>query len=125
MNRSRNAVSVFTLVALLALPLALAACGGSDEDDAAALAAATMTSGPRTSEIAGNKFETPMKVAVGSEVTWVNKDGIDHNVIAADDSFRSGTLDEDETFIHTFTTAGTFEYTCAFHPGMDGVIQVQ
>lgn len=116
---------VFALITLLALPLALAACGGSDEDDAAALAAATITSGPRTSEIAGNKFETPIKVATGSEVTWVNKDGVDHNVIAADDSFRSDTLDEDETFVHTFTTAGTFEYTCAFHPGMDGVIQVQ
>ena len=118
-------MSAFALVALLALPLALVACGESDEDKAAALAAATMTSGPRTSEIADNKFETPMKVAVGSEVTWVNTDGIDHNVIAADDSFRSDSLDEDDTFVHTFTTAGTFEYTCAFHPGMDGVIQVQ
>lgn len=125
MNRSRRAVSVFAFVALLALPLALAACGESDEDKAAALGAATMTSGPRTSEIADNKFETPMKVAVGSEVTWVNTDGIEHNVIAADNSFRSDSLDENDIFVHTFTTAGTFEYTCAFHPGMDGVIQVQ
>lgn len=125
MNRSRRAVSVFAFVALLALPLALAACGESDEDKAATLAAATMTSGPRTSEIADNKFETPMKVAVGSEVTWVNTDSIDHNVIAADNSFRSDSLDEGDTFVYTFTTAGTFEYACAFHPGMDGVIQVQ
>jgi plastocyanin len=125
MHRPHKVMPVFALVALLALPAALVACGGSDEDDAAALAAATMTSGPRTSEIANNKFETPMKVAIGSEVTWVNTDGIDHNVIAADDSFRSDSLDEGDTFVHTFTTAGTFEYTCAFHPGMDGVIQVQ
>ncbi|MGE0230027.1 MAG: plastocyanin/azurin family copper-binding protein [Dehalococcoidia bacterium] len=102
----------------------LVACGDS-VDQEAALAAATVTSGPRTTIIKQNKFETPMRVAVGSSVTWVNEDRIAHNVIAKDGSFKSGTMDEGDTFSHEFTTAGRFEYVCTFHPGMDGVIQVE
>lgn len=114
------------LLVLLALSIALVvACGGDDNDDAAAAAAATVTSGPRLSEIRDIKFESPMKVVAGSEVTWVNKDGAPHNVIGKNNSFKSGTLDKDDTFKHTFETAGRFEFTCTFHAGMDGVVEVQ
>jgi len=103
----------------------LGACGGSGSDDEAALASATATSGPRTSSILKNKFE-PMKVTVGSKVTWVNDDAVAHNVIGKDGApFKSGTLDKGDTFTHEFTSAGTFKYTCTFHPGMNGVIQVE
>jgi len=111
--------------AALAAVLLLGACGTSEADDEAALASATATSGPRTSSIAKNRFETPMKVAVGSKVTWVNEDAIAHNVIGQDGAFKSGTLDKGDTFTHEFTAAGLFKYTCTFHPGMDGVIQVE
>ena len=114
--------------AVLAVCLAaalLAACGSSSADDEAALATATASSGPRTSSILKNKFE-PMKVAVGSKVTWVNDDAVAHNVIGKDGApFKSGTLDKGDTFTHEFASAGLFKYTCTFHPGMDGVIQVE
>lgn len=114
------------VVAGLMASLLLAACGGgSSGDDEAAIAAATVTTGPRTTAIEKNKFETPMRVTAGSEVTWVNEDGVAHNVIAKDGSFKSGKLDKDDRFSHTLTSAGRFEYTCTFHPGMNGVIQVE
>ncbi len=112
-------------LALAALCVALvAACGGGDDDQAVS-APATVTSGPRMSEIRDLKFESPMKVTAGSEVTWVNKDGMPHNVIAGDGSFKSETLDKDARFTHTFAKAGKFEFTCAFHPGMNGVVEVE
>lgn len=105
--------------------MALVACSGGG-DNAEALASATLTTGPRTSEMKDNRFETPMRVAIGSEVTWVNKDGINHNVIAKDGGpFKSDTMGRNDTFTHRFETAGTFKYTCTFHPGMDGIIQVE
>jgi plastocyanin len=122
--RPSKPVPFAALMALLALTLALGACGG-DDGDADAGATATVTSGPRTTEISGNDFESPIKVTAGSEVTWVNKDGVAHNVIGDEDSFRSETLNEDDTFTYTFSTPGRFEYVCTFHPGMEGVVEVQ
>ena len=66
-----------------------------------------------------------MRIAVGSEVTWVNKDGVAHNLIGSDGAFKSSTLNKGDTFTHTFDAAGRFTFTCAFHAGMDGVIEVQ
>jgi plastocyanin len=121
-TRPRRTLSALVLCAVLA-PFALVACGGGDDEDAGATA--TVTSGPRTTEIRSNKFESPLKVTAGSEVTWVNSDGIPHNVIGQDDAFSSDSMDEDDTFSHTFSTAGRFVYTCTFHPGMNGVVEVQ
>jgi plastocyanin len=114
---------VALVLALLATAL-LAACGGSD-DAQTPDASVTVTSGARTTHIERNDFESPMKVTAGSEVTWVNDDGIAHNVVGANDAFRSDTMKKGDTFVHTFDTAGSFKYTCTFHPGMNGVIEVQ
>jgi plastocyanin len=114
----------FALLCLLAASFLVVACGGSESDDAPA-ASVTVTSGPRTTHIHDNDFESPIKVTVGSAVTWVNDDGVAHNVIGADNAFRSGTLSKGDTFVHTFSTAGSFKYTCTFHPGMNGTVEVQ
>lgn len=111
--------------AVLLATLLLGACGGNDEDDEAALASATATSGPRMTSIAKSRFESPMKVALGSTVTWVNEDAISHNVVGDNGAFRSDKMDKGDTFTHEFKSAGLFEYTCTFHPGMDGLIQVE
>jgi plastocyanin len=113
------------MLALLAMAVVLfAACGSSDDEQTLA-ASVTVTSGARTTHIEDNDFESPLRVTAGSEVTWVNDDGVAHNVVGADDAFRSDTLKKDDTFVHTFDTAGSFKYTCTFHPGMNGVIEVQ
>jgi len=64
-----------------------------------------------------------LTIKVGDSVTWTNKDSASHNVIFAD--FESDLLKKEDSFTHTFDTAGTFTYTCGPHPYMEGTIKVQ
>lgn len=61
-----------------------------------------------------------LTVAVGTTVTWVNRDDIPHTVVSTDSgkTFKSKVLDTDERFSYTFTKAGTFPYFCSVHPKM-------
>ena len=57
----------------------------------------------------------------GTTVRWVwTGDGGSHNVVAADDSFRSGdpASGADTTFEHTFDGEGTTRYFCSPHRGV-------
>lgn len=65
-----------------------------------------------------------LAVAAGTTVTWSNEDWAPHTATAADGSFDSGRLDQGATFEQTFAEAGTFAYTCSFHPGMAGSVVV-
>ena len=65
-----------------------------------------------------------MQVKVGDTVTWTNEDGVTHDATADDGSFASGDLDKGKTFSQTFTTAGTFAYTCTIHPRMKASVTV-
>ena len=122
--RTPRVAGMFAILVLLVVPTALfGACDGDEDGEPAAIV--TVTSGPRATEIRDNKFETPLRVTTGSAVTWANRDGVAHNLIAKDGSFKSETLSKGDTFTHTFATAGKFQYTCAFHPGMDGVVEVE
>ena len=65
-------------------------------------------------------------VAAGTTVVWTNHDDVPHVVASADDQFKkSAALDTDESFSHTFTTAGNFTYFCSIHPHMTGKIIVK
>ena len=64
------------------------------------------------------------KVAVGTTVTWVNRDDIPHTVVETDKKFRSKALDTDDSFSYTFTTPGTYDYFCSLHSKMVGKIIV-
>lgn len=65
-----------------------------------------------------------LSVEVGDTVIWRFEDqGIPHNVVADDDSFKSD-LKDSGTFEHTFEAAGEFSYQCTVHPGMKGSIRV-
>lgn len=63
-----------------------------------------------------------ISVDIGTTVIWTNQDAVQHTVTG--DDFSSGTLNSGDTFSHTFETAGTFEYTCSFHPQMKGRVIV-
>ena len=63
-------------------------------------------------------------VAPGTTVVWTNRDETPHTVAAADKSFSSKGLDTDDTFEHTFTKEGDFDYICTVHPFMTGVVHV-
>jgi hypothetical protein len=73
-------------------------------------------------------------VTAGDTVTWNNVAGF-HTVTECDDTFStcapaggfdSGSLPTGNSFSHTFSSPGTFEYRCMFHPtDMRGRITVQ
>ena len=65
-------------------------------------------------------------VSTGDTVTWTNNDSVGHDVTA--DSFSSGdpgAIEGGDTFEHTFDEAGTFDYVCTVHPGMEGTVVVE
>lgn len=72
-------------------------------------------------------------IQLGSTVTWVNRDqGIVHTVTSTDvpvggDSFDSGLLVTDATFVFEPNVKGTWIYRCEVHPGdmFDAKIIVQ
>ena len=68
-----------------------------------------------------------LTIAVGTTVTWTNRDDIPHTVVATDaaKTFKSKVLDTDEKFSFTFTKAGTYPYFCSVHPKMTGKVVVQ
>jgi plastocyanin len=63
-------------------------------------------------------------VAVGSTVTWTNRDDVPHNIVSTDQKFKSPVLDTDEQFSHTFDAPGTYRYFCSLHPRMTGQVVV-
>ncbi len=64
-------------------------------------------------------------VAVGTTVTWTNKDDIPHTVVSTDKIFKSKVLDTDEKFSFKFDKAGTYPYFCSIHPKMTAKVTVQ
>jgi plastocyanin len=69
----------------------------------------------------------PITVAVGTTVTWTNRDDIPHTVVSTDDpkAFKSKVLDTDEKFSYTFAKPGTYPYFCSIHPKMTGTVVVK
>jgi plastocyanin len=62
-------------------------------------------------------------VAVGTTVTWTNKDSAPHTATSGtpgnpNGTFRSTQLTQGQTFSHTFSAAGTFPYYCEVHGAM-------
>jgi plastocyanin len=65
-----------------------------------------------------------LKVAVGTEVTWVNHDDIPHSIVIPARNAHSHALDTDEKFSYRFEKAGAFDYQCGLHPHMKGRVEV-
>ena len=66
-----------------------------------------------------------LTVKAGTTVTWKNEDDIPHTVASSTKAFKSKALDTDDTFSFTFTTPGTYEYSCSLHPHMVGTVVVE
>ena len=68
-----------------------------------------------------------LKIKVGDTVVWTQRDSVKHTVtvVSGPETFDSGLLSAGETFSHTFTKPGTYEYKCTPHPGMRGKVVVE
>jgi plastocyanin len=69
---------------------------------------------------------TSNTIKTGEVVEWDNTgSGVAHNVtFDAYSSITSDTMNQGDTFQVKFTKAGTYQFHCTFHPGMDGSITV-
>ncbi len=86
------------------------------------------TAEPASAEVKVDNFSfgpATLTVAVGTTVTWTNRDDIPHTVVSTDKVFKSTVLDTDEKFSFTFSKAGTYPYFCSIHPKMTGSVVVQ
>lgn len=64
-------------------------------------------------------------IGVNNTVVWTNSDNAPHTVTAVGKSFDSGNMNQGDTFSHTFTTPGTYQYACSYHPWMKGTVIVK
>jgi plastocyanin len=105
------------------------ACGG---DEPAPSGSGGRTG--RTVDVIDNAYVPAERtVTVGTEVIWTHKGENAHTVTAADGSFDShpdcpsgACMQQDDTFRHTFPTAGRFAYACKVHGElMSGTIVVE
>ena len=128
----------------VALAGGLAGCGGSSSGD-------TPTTQGNLVEMTDDLVFEPAEITVdvGETVTWENVGSVPHSVTAYEDEipdgatyFASGGFDSesaareaypnegaiggDETYEHTFETAGEFQYFCIPHEsGMKGTVVVE
>jgi plastocyanin len=81
-----------------------------------------------SSSIVMKNFDfSPMSLTVkaGTSVTWKNLDGEPHTVTSVDGLFRSGGLDQNDTYTFKFVKPGTYKYLCSIHPRMLAEIVVK
>jgi len=110
-------VSLLTTVMLAALLLSAASPGSSAKAPQ-----------PASAEVKVDNFSfgpASLTVAVGTTVTWTNRDDIPHTVVSTDKVFKSKVLDTDEKFSFIFDKAGRYPYFCSIHPKMTGSVVVQ
>ena len=71
------------------------------------------------------RFDPPVRaVAVGTTVTWTNRDDVPHTIASTEGAFRSPALDTGERFAHRFDAKGQYPYFCSIHPKMTARIDV-
>jgi plastocyanin len=68
---------------------------------------------------------TGMTVKVGTTVVWTNNDTHNHTVQSEHNIFSSANLAPGKSFSYTFNSVGTYNYYCAIHPDMKGMIIVK
>jgi plastocyanin len=141
---------LFVLGLVIALAVALVACG-DDDDDAAAPAATTAAgaatnttaaaagggasattagggaaAGAQTTEVIKNLSftTTEVHVAVGGTVVFDNQDSTTHTATADDGSFDTGHIDAGKQKSVSFPKAGSFAFHCSIHPFMKATLVV-
>ena len=72
-------------------------------------------------------FDPPaIEVPVGSSVTWTNDDNAPHTATGTNGAIsQSGALPFAASFTQVFNAPGTYDYICAYHPNMKGIIVVK
>jgi plastocyanin len=113
-----------TLIALVLSCLAIAGCGGTDDNNSNAQEGPLSTVVHEVEMMEGNQFSPDrIEIRAGETVKWVNSADEHHTATGRD--FDSGEVMPGESYSHTFTQTETVTYRCRFHAGMTGTIVVQ
>ena len=141
------------IVAVLVAGCGSSSSSNSTSSEAASSTASTTSSGSHSATNLGSKprFASPspsqpvrsgavqvdyhnitinpdtLRVRVGTTVTWVNQDSVEHDVTSQSgpQKFASGTFGEGRTFSVRLTRPGVIHYLCTIHPAsMNGTIEV-
>jgi plastocyanin len=132
----RFRLTLIPLVMILpALALTALACGDDDDDDDGNGSTSTAPAGGSPAgddanvTISDNRF-SPDEVTIGvnHEVIWEWSGSNPHSVVGTfnGEEIRSPTLTGSGTFVHSFLTAGTFNYQCGVHgSAMSGSVVIQ
>jgi len=85
---------------------------------------------PSCAESGSCFLPSDVTVSVGDTVTWTNDSSVIHTVTSGnpddgpDGVFDSSIVMSGDTFTHTFTETGQYEYFCSIHPWMTGTVVV-
>ncbi len=116
MNRfSKPSVFGLVLIAVIAVgTLTIVGCPAPGEPDENEVFMRSFTFDP-----------AEITIQVGESITWNNRDIVPHTATSGNPGdadrgsfFRSGLLQQFDTFTHTFDEAGEFVYFCEVHPVM-------
>ncbi|HEV8601382.1 MAG TPA: cupredoxin family copper-binding protein [Patescibacteria group bacterium] len=84
-------------------------------------------SAPATHTVSIENFafsDASITIKKGDIVIWTNNDSAPHTVTGDSGGPGSSNLSANQTYSFTFNTIGTFNYHCAIHPSMKGVVIV-
>ena len=94
----------------------------------AVLTLSTAGTKPQTHAVAidASSFQSGyLSVNAGDSIVWTNRDFFPHTVTAVNGSFDSKEIAPGKSWKYTVRTKGTFEYKCAYHATMTGVLKVK
>jgi plastocyanin len=109
--RNRAGRLALALSALIVAALALTATGTAADDTNVLIVYRAYQPGELT-------------VVAGQTVLWRNSGLGPHTVTSDTGLFDSGKINAGETFTYTFTTPGSYSYSCTIHPTMHGKVAV-
>jgi amicyanin len=64
-------------------------------------------------------------IKVGETVSWINRDGVGHNVVFENTGEAGQMMAQGESWSYQFTRTGNLDYFCAPHPFMIGRVVVE
>ena len=105
---------------------ALLACAGLHGDACAADTGARAKHATHVIVMEGVQFKpATLTVRRGDRITWMNKDLFPHTATDPSGAFDSKSIASDASWSFVATRAGTFEYSCTFHPTMKATLTVR
>jgi plastocyanin len=121
-----NALAAFRSRSSAPLLGALLACAGMHHAVRAAGADAHTKPAVHVITIEGMQFRpAALTVHRGDRVVWMNKDLFPHSATGPKGSFDSTSIPAGSSWAFVTGEAGTFVYTCIFHPTMKATLTVR